>query len=320
MAVKVLLDVDTGTDDAVAIMLAAVHPALELTAITTVNGNVPVDHCTENTLRVLDYIGKDNVPVYEGSPTPFARSNFPVPRIHGEVSQVHGNYLDIAAARSRKKAEKAAIFLTEYFAEDCERQGDTVLLATGPLSNIALALKLDPEFAVHVKKLVIMGGGHEISNVTAAAEANIWHDPEAASVVLSSGIQEIILVPLDATHRALISTEDCLRLRALGTPAAEATALFVERRIAAYDASQPMGRRKAAPVHDALCVAFLIDPSVIRIDKYAVSVETRGELTLGRTIIDTHRRSREKPNVWVALDADENKFVEIIVDTFSRVH
>ena len=186
----------------------------------------------------------------------------------------------------------------------------------GPLTNVALALKLDPNFKRNVKKLVIMGGGHEVPNVTPSAEFNIWGDPEGARVVLTSGIDDIVLVPLDATHKALLSLSDCQELRGLGTPAGEATAIFVERRIHAYDESQPMARLGASPVHDALCIAYLVDPSVVAGDKYHVDVETHGELTVGRTVVDTHHRSGKRPNVWVALDADEKKFVRMLVETF----
>lgn len=316
MAQQLVLDVDTGTDDAVAIMLAALHPDLELLAVTTVNGNVPVRNCTENSLRTLDYIGRRQVPVYEGAAEPIARGDFPVPRAQRGISNVHGEYLDIPPARSRKQAEIAADFLVRHFASPAGGGPKATLVATGPLTNVALALKLDPAFKENVKRLVIMGGGHEVPNVNASAEFNIWGDPEAAAVVLSSGIEEIVLVPLDATHRALVSLSDCEELRALGTPAGQATATFVERRIHAYDESQPMARLGAAPVHDALCIAFLVDPSVISIEKYFVAVETHGELTVGRTVVDTHSRSGKEPNVWVALDADEKKFVRMLVETF----
>jgi inosine-uridine nucleoside N-ribohydrolase len=316
MKTQLVLDVDTGTDDAVAVMLAALHPDLDLVGVTTVNGNVPVDHCTENSLRVLDYIGRGGVPVYEGCAEPLARGDFPIPRAVRGVSDVHGSYLDIPAATSRKQDEPAAEFLVRHFAQAKEKGTVTALVAVGPLTNVALALKLDPDFKSNVKRLVIMGGGHEVPNVTASAEFNIWADPDAAHVVLSSGIEEIVLVPLDATHRALVSLEDCERLRASGTPAAMATALFVERRIHAYDSSQPMQRLNAAPVHDALCVAFLVDPSVISLEKYWVDVETCGQLTIGRTVVDTHHRSGLEPNVWVALDADERKFVDMLELTF----
>ncbi|HEU5419914.1 MAG TPA: nucleoside hydrolase [Streptosporangiaceae bacterium] len=317
MTIRLLLDVDTGTDDAVAIMLAALHPDLELAAITTVNGNVPVKNCTDNTLRTLDFIGKASIPVYEGAAEPIARPDFPIPRATRGISEIHGEHLDIPDAVTAKADGIAANIILEEYREGGPGAGSTVLVATGPLTNVALALKLDPTLPARIPRLVIMGGGHEVPNVTPSAEFNIWADPEAAAVVLGSGIEEIILVPLDSTHRALISVEDCEAFRALGTPAGEATARFVQRRIEGYDATQPMARLGAAPVHDALCVAYLIDPAVIPIEKYWVDVETDGPLTVGRTVVDTHQRSGREPNVWVSLDADEKKFRDIMLAAFA---
>jgi inosine-uridine nucleoside N-ribohydrolase len=317
MTIRLLLDVDTGTDDAVAIMLAALHPDLELAAITTVNGNVPVKNCTDNTLRTLDYIGKSSIPVYEGAPEPISRRDFPIPRADRGISVIHGEHLDIPDAVTAKADGIGALAILEEFRAGGPGAGSTILVATGPLTNVALALKLDPTLAGRIPKLVIMGGGHEVPNVTPSAEFNIWADPEAGAVVLGSGIEEIILVPLDSTHRALISLEDCAEFRALGTPAGEATARFVERRIEGYDTTQPMARLGAAPVHDALCVAYLIDPTVIPLEKYYVDVETDGPLTVGRTVIDTHHRSGREPNVWVSLDADEKKFRDIMLAAFA---
>lgn len=314
MPTRLILDCDPGTDDAVAIMLAALHPDLDLVAVTTVNGNVPVRTCSDNALRVLDYIGRSSIPVYEGAASPLARADFPIPRA-GEESAGHGTQLDLPPAQSTKQDGFAALFLVHHVAQARAAGADTILVAVGPLTNVALAIKLDPAFSANVKRLVIMGGGHEIPNRTAAAESNMWRDPEAAHVVLTSGIQEIVLVPLDATHRALVSRDDCVRLRALGTPAGEATALFVERRIRAWPAE---GRPDATPVHDPLCIAYLVDPSVIGLRKYWVGVETRGDLTIGRTIIDTHHCSHEDPNVWVALEAHEETFIRILIETFSR--
>jgi inosine-uridine nucleoside N-ribohydrolase len=316
MTIRLLCDVDTGTDDAVAIMLAALHPDLELAAVTTVNGNVPVKYCTDNTLRTLDYIKKSSIPVYEGAPEPISRPDFPIPRSERGISEIHGEHLDIPEAVTAKADGIGALAILDEYRTGGTGEGSTILVATGPLTNVALALKIDPTLAGRIPKLVIMGGGHEVSNVTPAAEFNIWADPEAAAVVFASGIAEIILVPLDSTHRALISLEDCQAFRALGTPAGEATARFVERRIEGYDKTQPMARLGAAPVHDALCVAYLIDPSVIPLEKYYVDVETDGPLTVGRTVIDTHRRSGREPNVWVSLDADEKKFRDIMLATF----
>ena len=312
---KLILDVDTGTDDAVALMLAALHPDLELVAATTVNGNVPVDYCTENSLRVFDHIGIQ-VPVYEGVAKPIERDDFPIPR--GDIQSsnaVHGGYLDIPPSRSTKQATGAVDFLIETYRAATE---PIVLVPVGPMSNVATALLAEPKLKDLIPEIVIMGGANRYGNVTPRAEFNVWADPEAARVVINSRVRKITLVPLDATHQALVSLDDCAALRALGTPAGDAAATFTERRIQGYDTTQPMKRPNAAPVHDALAVASLVDPSVISTHHLHVDVETTGELTVGETVVDTNFRSRQEPNIDVALDADERKFVAMLLETFAR--
>ena len=315
MARQLILDVDTGTDDAVALMLAALHPDLELVGATTVNGNVAVEQCTENSLRVFDHIGIP-VPVYEGVSRPIARHDFPIPR--GAIrssAAVHGQYLPIPESRSKKQATGAVEFLVETYRAATQ---PIILVPVGPLSNVATAFTVEPRMRDLVPELVIMGGANRYGNVTPRAEFNIWGDPEAAHIVLTSGVARITLVPLDATHRALVSLDDCARLRALGTPAGDAAATFTERRIAGYDSTQPMTRLHAAPVHDALAVASIVDPSVITTRFLHVDVETHGTLTVGETVIDTNLRGTEEPNVHVALDADEARFVSLLLETLGR--
>ncbi len=315
MTQKVILDVDTGTDDAVALMLAALHPDLELLAATTVNGNVPVVYCTENSLRVFDHIGLP-VPVYEGVSRPIERDDFPIPR--GDIQSsnaVHGGYLDIPPATSTKQSTGAVDFLIETYLAATD---EIILVPVGPLSNVATALLREPRLKDRIPELVIMGGANRYGNVTSRAEFNVWADPEAARVVITSGVRKITLVPLDATHQALVSLDDCAALRALGTPAGNAAATFTERRIQGYDTTQPMKRPHAAPVHDALAVAAIVDPAVITTHHLHVDVETKGELTVGETVVDTNFRSRQEPNVHVALDADERKFVSMLLETFAR--
>jgi len=315
VAQQLILDVDTGTDDAVALMLAALHPELELIGATTVNGNVPVEYCTENSLRVFDHIGIP-VPVYEGVARPIARHDFPIPR--GSIQSsgaVHGQYLPIPESRSRKQATGAVEFLVETYRAATQ---PIILVPVGPLSNIATAFTVEPRMRDLVPELVIMGGANRYGNVTPRAEFNIWGDPEAAHIVLTSGVARITLVPLDATHKALVSLDDCARLRALGTPAGDAAASFTERRIQGYDSTQPMARLHAAPVHDALAVASIVDPAVISTRFLHVDVETHGTLTVGETVVDTNLRGTGEPNVHVALDADEARFVSMLLETFAR--
>ncbi|MFL5723205.1 MAG: nucleoside hydrolase [Chloroflexota bacterium] len=314
MPTKLILDVDTGTDDAVALMLAALHPDLELIGATTVNGNVPVEYCTENSLRVFDHIGVP-VPVYEGVSHPIARDDFPIARpAIRSTGAVHGGYLDIPPSRSTKQATGAVEFLVETYRAATE---PIILVPVGPMSNIASALTAEPRLRDLIPELVIMGGANRYGNVTPRAEFNVWADPEAARVVLRSGVRKITLVPLDATHQALVSLDDCAALRALGTPAGQAAALFTERRIEGYDRTQPMKRPNAAPVHDALAVASIVDPAVIGTTFLHVDVETTGELTIGETVVDTNHRGDGEPNVHVALEADERRFVDLLLSTFA---
>ncbi len=314
MPQKVILDVDTGTDDAVALMCAALHPDLELVAATTVNGNVEVEYCTENTLRTFDYIGV-SVPVYEGMSRPIVREDFPESR-GGAASQIHGRYLDIPPSKSKKQDGHAVEFLIDYYMSPAGQ--DTILVPVGPLTNVAMAIKREPRIVENIPALVSMGGGHEIGNVSPSAEFNVWADPEAARVVFRSGIKNFTLVPLDATHRALVTLDDCQKLRALGAPAATAAAIFTERRVEGY--KQVFGEHAdRAPVHDALALLAVVDPNVLRnVVHVYVDVETSGELTVGRTVLDTHNRLRRPPNMRVALDADEPRFVQMLMETLGR--
>ncbi len=315
MTRKLILDVDTGTDDAVAIMMAALHPSLELVGVTTVNGNVVVEHCTENSLRVLDFIGRGDIPVYEGLNRPLVRADFPIPRAIKKSTGVHGTVLDVPPATSRKQNKSAVEFLIETYRAATE---EIVLVPTGPLSNIAAAIALDPGFVDRVPEVVLMGGAHHHGNVTPAAEMNIWADPDASASVFAAGFRKLVCVPLDATHQALVTKADCAAMEAMGTPAATAAARFIGRRISAYDANQPMSEPGAAPVHDALCVAYLVDPTVIVTRFLHVAIETQGALTVGRTVVDTDFRGDGKPNCHFAFEADRQKFVDMMLETFRR--
>ena len=315
MPQKVILDVDTGTDDAVALMCAALHPGLELVAATTVNGNVEVQYCTDNSLRVFDHIGVQ-VPVYEGIASPLVRSEFPIPRGRTASDRVHGRHLDIPEAKSKQQKQHAVDFLVDYYMSSAGL--DTILVPTAPLTNIAAAIKREPRIVDRIPAVFMMGGGHEIGNVTPSAEFNVWADPEAARVVFNSGLKNVTVVPLDATHRALVSSEDCKRLRALNTPAATAAALFTEKRIEGYQIvfNENVG---SAPVHDALAVLAIVDPSVLEsVVEVFVDVETVGELTVGRTVLDTHNRLHKTPNARVALSANQDRFVALLLETLAR--
>jgi inosine-uridine nucleoside N-ribohydrolase len=317
MTIDVILDCDTGTDDAVAIMLAALAEPLKLLGVTTVNGNVPIELVTENTLRVLRHIGKSEIPVFEGAAHPLRRDDFPVPRDLNTTFEMHGRFLDLPPSESRASATDAFVYLISEAQRHATAGQPLVIVATGPLTNIARAVEADPAFVRNVPRLVIMGGAHAIGNATPSAEFNFWADPEAAAIVIGAGFSDVTLVPLDATHQAVVSLADCGELRALGTPAATATAGFVEQRIRAHDGSQPMSTLGTAPVHDALCVASLLDPTVIETRDLFVDVETEGTLTIGRSVIDMQHRTQREHNAHVAVAASALRFVDLLLAVFA---
>ena len=213
---KVILDVDTGSDDAVAIMLAVRSEELEILGITVTWGNRPVENCAENTLRVLELLGKE-IPVYQGCPQPMVRyltkqRNAALEKdgisaeIDGQEVTVHPAFLDLPPAVSKVQKLHACSFLVETLKEVSEK---ITLIPVGPLTNIGMALRMAPEIKEHIEEIVLMGGGVGRGNITAIAEANFYHDPEAAKIVLDSGIP-CRIVGLNATHSAELTLENAI--------------------------------------------------------------------------------------------------------------
>jgi inosine-uridine nucleoside N-ribohydrolase len=227
---------------------------------------------------------------------------------------VHGDYLDLPPARSGAQGRHAVDWLVDTYQASA---GDITLVPVGPLTNVAMAIRQAPTILEKIPELVIMGGAHHIGNRSASAEFNVWVDPEAAKLVVNCG-RPMRMVPLDATHKALISLADCARLRQLDTPAATAAATFIERRIVGYNRYQPMDEPDSAPVHDALAVCAIIEPDVISSELIYVDVETKGELTDGRTVCDFGRRSGKPANVHFAVDVDAALFREMLFDILGR--
>ncbi len=313
MPTKVILDVDTGTDDAVALMTAALSPDIDLVGATTVNGNTGLEYTTENTLRVFDWIGMPHVPVHRGCDRPLVR---PQPDL-GMASTIHGDLLDLppCSRGATLRPEHAVDWLIDtYLASD----GDIVLCPVGPLTNVAMAIRKEPRILEAIPEIVMMAGAHHVGNRSPSAEFNVWLDPDAARVVVNCG-RPIRMVPLDATHRALLSADDAQRLRDLGTPAGEAAARFVLQRIHGYDATQPVAHRLgSAPVHDALAVCAIIDPAILTTELIPVDVEVDAELSVGRTVCDFRTNPGRAANVHFATDADEPLFVRMLLDILGR--
>jgi inosine-uridine nucleoside N-ribohydrolase len=298
-------------------MLAALHPGIDLMAVSTVNGNVALPNTTENTLRVLDHIGAQ-VPVYAGAARPFMRPDFPIPRhiLNADNPEFQVPYLDLPPSVTPVQDVSAVHMLIDTFMDPAN--DDVVLVATGPLTNIALALIAEPRLASRIRRLVLMGGAHVGGNVTAAAEFNIWVDPEAARTVFSAGLREIVVVPLDATHSAPLTLADCDAFDALETPAGSAAATFLRHRIEQDQTPDSHKSAPSAPVHDPLCIAYLLRPDVITSSgHFSVSVETTGEQTLGQMVIDTRTWAPDPANAMVAFAASIEVFREVLLEAFA---
>ncbi len=303
----VIIDCDPGHDDALAITLALARPELHVLGITTVAGNAGLANTTRNALRVLTLLGRTDVPVAAGAAGPLVRPIRVADHVHG-TSGLDGADLPEAAVGP---VEEGAV---ELLARLVRASPEPVtLVPTGPLTNIALFVRTHPELLPRIAEISIMGGAIGEGNLTASAEFNIWADPEAARIVFDCG-RPIALVPLEVTHAALFRNADIPRLEALGTRAGTVFADLL--RFFAIFHLQRYGW-DGSPIHDAVAVARLVDPALVREVPYRVDVEIESELTRGRTVVDVHGLRGLPPNVSVGLEIDRAAFIDLLVGAIS---
>ena len=320
MPKKIILDVDTGSDDAVAIILAALHPEIDLAAVCTVKGNQPLYNTTENTKRVLDLIHAD-VPIYKGCHDALVRDVCPW-RIkfenratavdeNGNEFFIHKALFDLPESDRKVEDMPAPVFYVDYL-NHCEEP--VTLVCVGPLTNLATALSIDPGITKNIEEIVVMGGADNEANASSSAEFNFFFDPEAAQKVFQCGAK-ITCMPLDATHKAMVTKDDVKRFEEIGTPAALFAAEMCKIRIEVHTQCQPLELPDACALHDPLCIAYLIDPSVITDTKhYHVDIALDG-LSDGATIVD-HRYFQDNRNCYFCYNGDRHKFVDIMCDAF----
>ncbi|MBR1757776.1 MAG: nucleoside hydrolase [Lachnospiraceae bacterium] len=321
---KLIMDVDTGSDDAVAVLLAILSGKFDILGITVSWGNSDVETCVNNTLQVVDLLGAD-IPVYQGCPGPMVREmtvgrvmNNPKNKTSetkdGKTVKMHPNTLPIPPATSKKQKEHAVTFIVETIKNSPEK---VTIIPTAPMTNIGMALRMDPTIATNIEEIVLMGGAVGMGNASPVAEANFFHDPEAAKIIFDSGAK-VRVVPLNATHSAGLLKEDAERLMSLGTEAGKLAAELVMMRT---EASAFMGWRtdQGEPIHDALAVAWALDPSVImesRMEK--CDIDINGGICDGQMVVD-HRRGYEfTPNACVAYKGDRVRFMEILCEHLAK--
>ncbi len=297
----VILDVDPGHDDAVAIMLACGSLALDLLAVTTVAGNVPLEKTTRNALRVLSLIGRADVPVAAGASSPLCRPLHTAENIHGE-SGLEGPEIPDA---SFEPDERGA---TELIADTLREAPEPVtLIPTGPLTNVATLLQERPELKERIAHISLMGGSIGLGNTTPAAEFNVYVDPEAAREVFESGLP-ITMSGLDVTHQAGAGPQERENLRSLGRiggVVAELLEFFAGtyERIFGFD---------APPLHDAVAVAAVLKPALLKTRPMRVDVECESELTRGETVCDFYGVSGKPPNAEVGVELDREGFFDLL--------
>ena len=304
-----VLDCDPGHDDALAMVVGLARPELRLLAVTTVAGNAGLPETTRNALRVLTLLGRTDIPVAAGAAGPMMRPLHVADEVHG-ASGLEGADLPEPAFSARPEG---AIQLLRTVLEGATEP--VTIAAVGPLTNVALLVRTHPDLLDRVASIRVMGGAITEGNTTASAEFNIWQDPEAARIVFDCG-RPVTLMTLDTTHQALFGPADVERLEGLGT---RASAVFA-------DLLRFFGRFHAqrygwdgSPIHDAVTVAHLAVPDLVRTVPYRVDVEMTSELTRGRTVLDFYGQTGRPPNVEVGREIDRDRFIDLLIEAVRAV-
>ena len=308
---KIIIDTDPGQDDAVAILLALASDELQVLGITAVAGNVPLALTQKNARIVCDLAGRTDVPVYAGCDAPMTRPLVTAEHVHGKTG------LDGPALwepETPLQAQHAVDFLIETLRR--EPAGSVTLTPLGPLTNIGTAFARAPDVVEKVGEIVLMGGAYfEVGNITPAAEFNIYVDPEAAEIVFRSGVK-ITQMPLDVTHRALVTRPRLEAFAALGTRTGTFTAEmldFFER----FDIEKYGS--EGGPLHDPTTIAYLLRPELFTGRFINVEVETGSELTRGMTVADWWGVTDRAPNAMFMGDIDADGFFALLTERLARL-
>jgi purine nucleosidase len=312
MTTKIILDCDPGHDDAMALLLAYGNPEIDLIGVTTVGGNHTLEKVTYNARATLQMAGATDIPVYAGCDRPILRVQEVADSIHGQTG-LDGVELPVPTRPLEQKHAVNYIIETIMAAEP-----DTItLVPTGPLTNIAMAARMEPRIVERVHEVVLMGGGVHEGNWSAVAEFNIKVDPEAAAIVFNEP-WPVTMIGLDVSHKALCTPAVQARIDAIGTPLSQFASGLMDFFRKTYQENQDF---VDPPVHDPCTVAFVIDPSVVQTRRAHVTVETQGEHTLGMTVADFRgpEPSADECHIRVGVGLDFDKFWNLICDAIERI-
>jgi purine nucleosidase len=310
MARPCILDCDPGHDDAVAILLAAGDPALDLRAITTVAGNGTLEKVTYNARRVCTLAGIRDVPIAAGADRPLHRPLETAAHVHGE-SALDGPALPEPGVPLDERP--AVRLMADVLAETTE---PVTVLPIGPLTNVAALLEAEPDLVrERVREIVFMGGSTGRGNHAPYAEFNVYVDPEAAELVLAAPVP-VTMVGLNLTHQAIATPEMVARLEALDTELGRVVAGWMTFFGSTYERLWGL---PGPPVHDACAVALAIDPTLVRCVDAFVAIETEGRWTRGATVVDLHDRLGREPNARVAMELDAARFWDLLLAAVERL-
>ena len=298
---RVVLDCDPGHDDALAILLAAASPTLRLEAITTVAGNQTLEKVTLNARRVCTAAGITTVPIAAGCDRPLVRELAVAAEIHGASGLDGPAWGDLSVDVDERHAVDLIV--------DLGMEAGVTIIATGPLTNVATALRREPALAGRLGGVVVMGGAIGLGNWTPSAEFNIYADPEAAAEVVAAGIP-LTLIPLEVTHQALATPERMTEVRSIGSRVSRMTEELIEYFAATY---RSVFGFAYPPVHDACAVAAVIDPTTVATRRMHVAIETESDLTRGRTSCDVYGTFGTGSAVDVGLELDADRFWNLMI-------
>lgn len=309
---KIIIDTDPGQDDAVAILLALASPEeIEVLGITCVAGNVPLDLTSRNARIVCELAGKPDVKVFAGCDRPLGRDLVTAEHVHGKTGLDGPDLPDPSMPLQDGHA-------VDYIIDTlrAEPAGSVTLCPLGPLTNIATAFEKAPDIVAKVQEIILMGGGYfEGGNITPTAEFNIYVDPQAADIVFRSGVP-LVVMPLDVTHKALVTKSRNDAFRALNTPVGTAVAQmtdFFER----FD-KEKYGSN-GAPLHDPCVTAYLINPELFTGRHINVEIEVTSELTMGMTVADWWRVTNRAPNAMFMGGIDADGFFALLTERLARL-
>jgi purine nucleosidase len=309
---KIIIDTDPGQDDAVTLLLALASPQeLDVLAVVTVAGNVPLSHTTANARQVLELAGRADVPLYAGCARPMRRRLVTAEHVHGPTGL---NGPALPAPTMPVRSRHGVQYLIESLRQ--AESGSISLITLGPLTNLAMALVEAPDIASRISEIVaVLGSWSENGNITPAAAFNEYVDPEAADVVLTSGVP-LTMVPMDVTHQCLTTPRRLAALRANGNACSRAAAdmlAFSE----AFDIAKYGW--EGAPLHDPCAIAYLLNPAMFGGRKVNVMVETAGTYTSGMSVVDWWRVTDREPNAMFLREVDVDGFYALLTERLGRL-